>query len=331
MSIRDAVFQQAKFLESSTYRQEIAEIIRSLGVEYFLQSDRCQLLPYVFHENFFAGLPTGMGKLNITEEKQTKINGAYKAFESLNKACLAPVLEEKPELWKVLDPNLRYTRKLPVDNRLEVIEEIELFSDPFVTRTIESFHQHPAVNFIKFRLDELISKIDINDYQSYILRLKQNLQGNLFEPSEEIQNMLIRDKDINLRAIERHFFSVVCLSHSLRVMNQILFQKILSDRLKVFDRDNICYISGDGGHLTAEPMFVQYQLESKPYFAKFQEIILIDFKSPKRTIKKFCEVGAFMITLEDQYLGGYGQLELRAVDENLNPYWPILNNPFWEF
>ncbi len=115
----------------------------------------------------------------------------------------------------------------------------------------------------------------------------------------------------------RHLGAILGLRASLSTLNQLIYTKIFSDKLLILDGDNIikfgAYHFATGG---ANAVFLNAGLM---FLVEVNDIIILRTNLLGQRVTKFCRVEALDPEIALDF-GNPRYIELREIDESLNPY-----------
>jgi len=200
-----------------------------------------------------------------------------------------------------------------------------------ISAMARSFHAHPAFSVAldskplsaeeeeKFDLGQAVWQIDESIHRA----------GTIHEP-KEINDIISNGREGSPeRAAFRHLSALVCLRESLTMLDQLIFQAVLSENLKlpVLDEDSIIdpgrwvttYVS-KGNH-------VIYQRDTRSPVGINDYLVLYLWPHGFEPVKELCHVEHLRIEFSGDS-GTKAFIALRTIDENLNPFEQLLKNAY---
>ena len=240
-------------------------------------------------------------------------------IKALNKLCLNPLLELIPSSYKVLDPYWIMENQKSFSNEVDI-------SSPSVNSLVQSFQLSKPFKVIKNRLNYAPQLKDLkeqdiaNAVYSIIERIKQfglkNCPEDLFELGLRVN--LVNPESI-LSAI---ILSLINIHSALQIIDQVLFQSFITDKIICLDESNIYSVSHMGSNRLSEIIeVVSSELVHLP-----GEIIIIDLQFDNLPQKKrFCMVEQIQMKFSQDF-GNEFIVGTRCVDESASGYPNLIRN-----
>lgn len=261
---------------------------------------------------------------SLRDEEHELFARAHAQVLRLNDECVSPLLSRLPHYARAVSP-YSHLQDLPLPDH----PGDDLLPKQSISEMARSFHAHPAFR-IALGSNPLSARDAGNfDLAQAVWQIDESIHraGTIHEP-KEIHD-IIEKKPPNApdRTAFRHLSALACLRESLTMLDQLVFQAILSDQLKlpVLDEDSIIdpgrWVTTDvstGAH-------VIYQRDARSPRGINDHLILYLWPHGYEPIKELCHVEHLRIN----YSGDTGTkafIALRTVDENLNPFGQLLKS-----
>lgn len=103
------------------------------------------------------------------------------------------------------------------------------------------------------------------------------------------------------------------------MINQILFQAILHDKLGVLDNDNVVSQKKHFANIIGRGISVEYVPTTSIGFAEPGEVLLLDMQPPAHPIHALCVLEELQMQMS-QDSGLLNKASLRVLNESLCPY-----------
>lgn len=332
MSIKEAAYMLSKAVMLMQGRDELKNLIHDLNYSIEGKPDRSlygyrarhlnsQLLGYLLIDQNREFLENGPHpeRLPLIEKNEVALLSSFQtAFQNMNQALLASLeLKDKRLIQDVLPPYIRFKGRY--DLIIQEQPSITFEGDAFNLLQAE-FQQHPSYSL----LTEAQNYMADNSETQKILNSVLALEGTILSADEKVPEEISRvinllAKDSQERGAFRFLTALMALRTSLSVLNQLVFQALLHNKLIVLNEDRILSFRGPsqdyiGMHLEIELVFDAYLME-----ASVNDLVLIHFEGQKY-------LG--WILYEWFQMSEYGDTKryyLRVLDDNLNPFGTLLN------
>lgn len=321
MNIRDAAFQLCKAVSGTLSRKQITDLndkIHNGMVIHFGDQEHAQFLGYLMVNQERARYAEGPYPFNfpgLEDEQQQLLAAAHSRFTELNAQCVAPLAEALPNTIRAINPYSRYNYKTPTE-----FVEIDLLTDENISNMASSFHGHPQIAIAIESSRILSPHITAEVYHNDVLKMVGELEkeGPLKTP-EWLRRVCRAEKhDSPHRTYIRHLAALASIRESLRTLDQLVFQKIFSEKLVVLDDDRIIaygpYVSG------TDSMAIIFQNAGLALFLSEDDIILAQLMALSSASPQLCKVEKLDPQIFHFPPGNPRYIEVRAIDEHLNPY-----------
>ncbi len=323
-----AAYALTREIERAPGRAQLGELLRKLSmgmhsVGYFGRERHAQLHGYLIvdqeHERFAEqSMPVRVQPL--TNEQRIPLRLAHQELCALNHACVQSVVEQFPEWAQALDPY----------GFLEVLPPVEpVFDDSYLILSPESISKVAGAFASHFSFP-ILAEVDPVPTTEYVLQDVQRLESELeywgaMDSPPFVEAFKKRcPPGLPIRRAFRVVEAIVCLRASLRVLNQLIFQKLKADKLPCLSDQEIFAVplismhdTGRGMSIVFQPWLLEHHLqdgelliveEIDRYTLSSQKLYLVDRASKAALFSAFSEDGAT------------GYCTLRPVDENLCPF-----------
>lgn len=288
---------------------------------------RAQLLPFLLLA-MRSGQPLServpMTIPSLLDEERGIFARAHAQMLRLNYECVSPLLSRLPHYARTVSPYGHLA-----DVPLPGVTGEDLLSSQSISTMAHSFHNHPA-----FSIALLNNPLSAEDSEKVglaqaVWNIDETIHraGTIHEP-KDIEDIISNNQvGAPARTAFRHLSALVCLRESLTMLNQLVFQAVLSENLKlpVLDEDNIIdpgrwvttYVSR-GNH-------VIYQRDERSPRGINDYLVLYLWPHGYEPIKELCHVEHLRIDMNPD-AGTKAFIALRTVDEDLNPYGQLLKS-----
>lgn len=324
MSIRDDAYQLCRAVGNTSSRKRVAEIISSLDqggdLGYYGHRQYAQILGYLAVEQKRTELMEGpfpKSIMTLQEEDRKLLEGIHNKLVSLNEQCVAPLTSAMPKCALAVNPynHISYTPSSDViESDLLPLEVIEAMAS--------SFHNHPQIAKAIESSGIISEEFSPQEYAQRVIDMREEfIKAGACETPQWLTNTtLFQKEDSPQRTFIRHIAALVSVRESLGTLNQLIYQKILSDQLVELDDDHIIKMVGYGSN---GGIAIIYQNAGLLVLTEVSDLIYVNFRLWESQIKELCRVDYLEDIMAD--FGEPQYVELRVVDENLNPYGRLLD------
>ena len=335
MSLRSDTYKLCKKVSSSRHRSEIKSLIWDLNhatedeiksgqhrssFGFAARQIRAQALGYLVvnrdKDSLAKDYPPLRWTTGLTNDEVLLLAGTHQQLADLDQFCLKPLTENHPQFLPAVDPYHRYGYQFP-----DEVTEVELFSREEKEIISDSFMQHPAFKII-FDSMEVAQKSMLDDQLIKAvngLEIKLLQAGPLHTPKDLSYLANIPEANAPERLTFRFFSALLCLRASIDILNELIFQAILVDKLPVFNNNNVLDYESVTAHLGGIGIAVLCQPDDID-----MDIGLVLVKDPTLTIPvDLCRIEAIKVENSNE-LGDVAYVLVRLIDENLNPYGNLL-------
>ncbi len=325
MSVRSDAYSTCKYVWSSPSRERLKSVIGKLQASefgYLARGQHAQILSFLVVDQKKTELEKKLQPLHIVpleDEDRILLSKVHKQLVQLNMACIAPLSAELPQCVKAVDPYRKFKYELPE------VPDGDILSEEVFTKMTTSFLEHPAIKVFLQSLQSARIKMTEDNYIEAVSIFYETLikAGVNDAPKDIINIMLGQGKNSLQRTIARHITALTCIRASLSVLDQLLYQAILSNKLPVLDENNIIDIGQMSNNLVGNGLSLLYQPGKQLFMANICDIVLIRSENLYLPLGQLWQVEAVHREYSQEY-GSYEELALREIDENLNPFGHLL-------
>jgi len=342
VSIRADAYQLCKTVWNSQSRDKIRDLIQSLnriripeaGVRtetdlspsfgYIARKQDAQVLGYLMVDQERARLEKGPFPHPISplrDQERQLLASAHNQFIQLNEQCVAPLTAELPKCTKAIDPYSQFPYIVPPD-----VSEGDVLAPEAIQSMATSFHQHPAINMALRSMEPVVDSLTEDKYMKAVLKLNDSfLKAGALDAPKFTEITFTHSQDSPERIIACRLAALICVRASLATLDQLIYQAILSKKLPVLNEDNIVRIREHTSHLAGGGLSIIYQPNEQAGITDLGYLVLVKCMSLKIPIDQLCRVEGINFKFSQDF-GETVQVELREIDENLNPFGPLLDH-----
>ena len=327
MQIRDSVYQLCKSVRASQPRDQVRSLIDSINKKplgYVARHLRAQILGYLVADRDraqFAQAPWHECLDPLLADEKEVLEQIHRQFTQLNARCAEKLVSCLPQCREAIDPYgmFRYEMKRYADR-------LNIFSEEDVDLVVTNFWNHPSIE-VAVACTQAISGLQHNAYAQAVLKLRDKLLnvGPLRTPQDLANIAVVDNVDTPRRVLTRGLLALMCFRSSLSVLNQLVFQSLLHDHLCVLDEDNIIKIRRDVQHFSGKGVSIVFQPDEICNALGIEELILVKGGSCAPPLELLGQVERVRSDSAFEF-GMTEEVCLREIDENLNPFGPLLRD-----
>ena len=327
MSIRSDAYAMCKNVWDSPSRGRLQSVIKKLQASefgYLARGQHAQMLSFLVIDQRKPELEKKIQPLHIIpleDEDRILLSKTHKNIVQLNIRCIAPLATELPQCIKAIDPYRKF--------KYEITEtpDGDIISEEVLAKMASSFHEHPAIKAVIQSVKSSVNKMTEEKYIEAVSIFYGTLikAGVYNAPNDIINIMLGQSKNSLQRTIARHITALTCIQASLSVLDQLVYQAILSNKLPLLDENNIIEIGQMSNNLVGNGLSVIYQPGKQLFMADICDIVLIKSENLYLPLGQLWQVEALHHEYSQEF-GSNEELTLREVDENLNPFSHLLEH-----
>lgn len=328
MEIRKAAYELCKELAHSPARSLITEVIRSLNnalLSYYAPQYHAQVIGYLMvsqERDRFANKPFPETILPLEDKQLNLLAGFQKKIFDLNQECVRPLTQALPNCTpKALSPYNRFDFKMPAK-----VEDVDIFPKGQLDTLTEAFHSHPQIEIAINSSSTRPVTFSEEHYMQYVWEFEEDIKVNgILKTPEALRDIEFHEhRDSQRRTFLRHIAAVTSIRASLSVLNQLIYQKLFDDKLMVIDENSI--IESGSYYFQSGGFSAIFQNAGLLLLADTDDIILAKTLALSTPELKLCRIEKLDPILGLLHIGEPRYIELRAIDENLNPYSAMLRS-----
>ena len=341
VSIKNDAYQLCKVARSSDSSDRIKTIIsninRSSENRRIAGNDRSSfgLLARHYHIQVLGYLvvnrdkhqleldyPPLKGSPGLNDDERRFLAGIQHQFGSLNQACLATLPNGFPGGLVSVDPYARFRYVIPND-----VDAIRLFSQNDVRSMAQSFSTHPGFGIALDAANQMTDRLTDDEILRSVNLLGQGLleRGPSSSPENLTRLALTASSESNKRLIVRFISSLLCIRESLGILNELVYQALFFEQLPVATSENIIDWGAMTSHVCGQGLVILCQPdEGHGIGAGLMDRRLVLVRDSVDEIPfDLGRVESFNYQASNE-LGDVIEIQLREIDENLNPFGGLL-------
>ncbi|WP_437798926.1 hypothetical protein [Sorangium sp. So ce693] len=306
-------FRVAKIVMRMRMRKPVADLIASLhSPPRALLGQRAweaksQILGYLLVDPRVE-LPAGFAVEPLTSDERALLSEAHGVIMQVNRACLAAVSDVAPYAVSGCDPYGQF-------GRLDVSQSRESFSPELLASLRTAMAATPAVQLFGHFGGEIHEEV-VKKAGEYIERRLLSLDVD--SVPQDLLELLQPPMRLGAQATAKLGTAVAAVRSSIRVVDQLLFQAFVRDRLFSFDESNVfavpsCRQRGVGiGHVIESTL---PQGRSLPLDSGEVVVLAGSVGTNKEGNRAFCSVGNMVVKFS-QDAGRTMTVQLRELDDH---------------
>jgi hypothetical protein len=303
--------------------KKIVDKLNANEFGYIAQKEGAQFLAYLMVNQARDSLLKGPFPVKIVlleEDELGLLAGAHAQIVLMNEKCLASVIAQLPSISKAVNPYNKYVFHVP-----EKILPVSILNLEDINTIAASFGKHPAIAQILDNKLPNVTPVSEDQYIKSVLTFEEMLLRNgLFHNPEDLAKIMHTESpDSPRRIIARHFVGLVCLRASLSILDQLIFQAVLSNKLAYFSQDNVIQVQKATDHLASRALSLVYQLGDQTGIVRCLDLVLAKITQLKMSSAELWRVESVQHQFSQEF-GEQTTIDLRNVDDNLNPFGPLL-------
>ena len=324
------VFKVTKELEKSSERALIKEKLSDLQKTDFQNGELFYQGSHL-NKQFLGFLVLYFDRTRINKESPTRIEElpdetirllsyGHNYLDTINKMCLNPLLDLLPNAYKVINPYWYLQRNKDFSSEIKIsISELDNF--------VQSFQLSKPFQVIKNRLQYLpdfrkLKEQDIvNSVYSTMGKIGKSGLKNC--PRDIFELGLIINKKSPEAFLGSIIFSLICIHSALQIIDQILYQSFISDKMIYLNEDNIFNIL----HRSSNGLSETIELTTSEIISTTNEVIIVQLpmKDAKEKEKDFCLVEEIKVNFSQDF-GNETTVGLRCIDNSTTIYPNLIKN-----
>lgn len=330
MSIKQECYKLSKEIWNLNYREDIKSIIHSMNFipkdnteeqrqysnyAYIAKQQKAQFMGYLivdYKKELLSKEPTFTFD-GLQEQTLILIKKCNYILQYINTKCIEDIVSRHPNLKKALTiyslfdyPEYHYDiNELIDENKLTPL--ISVFKDSNIIKNI--FNLNPYE----------ISKIPEDVFLSVSLELRERIiRSGVNNIPEDFHEIIMSSNPTTPIILARIFLAVLSAREMINNILNMLYQAFLSDKLVVFNENNIINIDNYTKTLLSSGLIILSQPTEADFHTSVTDLVLCNI--PQFDIKNdlfLVEGTQFSFSQENGHTKKYS---LRMLDDNLNPY-----------
>lgn len=326
--VKDRVFSFSKEILKEPDRNRLMNLYNQLhknsstqsNIGYYGRKQYKQFLGYLNlnarKEEINMNLPGEISGLN--DETYESFVYGHNFIRYINTQCLAPLIEILPAAYKMVDPYWE------IDPKNSFNSEVIIVNDEF-NKLIRSFQMSKPYKIIKNKLElfPAIKDIKEQDFINGFFGMRERIKKFGFNncPEELFDIVMKINQNTHTSLFSSIIFSLLYINASLQCIDQIIFQKFTSDKLKSINENNISKIY----NMSSNSLSQIYELLTTEPVLFCGDILYLDIPRQNDNIKDFCVIDKLEISFSQEY-GEEFKIGLRGTDDNFSFYGNLLSN-----
>ena len=325
MSIRSDAYATCKSVWTSPSRDSLRSVIKKLQASesgYLAQGQHVQILGFLVVDQRKTSIEQEMQFLHIMPlegEDRNLLSAAHRDILQLNTRCVAPLVTQLPQCAKAIDPYSRFKYELPKTPDGGVL------SEEVLAKMAISFHEHPAIGVAIQSAEPSASRMTEDKYVGAVSVFYDSLiKAGAYDAPDDVKSIMLgQGKDSLPRIIVRHVAALTCIKASLCVLDQLIYQAILGNKLPLLDRNNIFEVGQLSNNLVCNGLSLSYQPSEQLLRVNVHDVVLVKMEIPGLPPVQLWHVESIHSEFSQEF-GSFSRVALREVDENLNPFGHLL-------
>lgn len=336
MSLRSSTFKSCKQVWTAPIRDDLQTLIRNLNqtsVEdrntprdrshfgFMARQLFLQVLGYLlvdFKRNELESSPIPKLIPELSDEEKVLLHEGHRDIRTLNYLCLKPLEDQLPLAKASVDPYSPFPDLVPSDTKSN-----QLLSDEQMGHISEKFHALRSMKIALEGIQPLDNNITEQHYRKGVEPLYDKFLSSEDASDPIFQTLVVEPPDSPKRLVTRHFLSLLCIRSSISILDQIIYQAILNDKLSSLNPDNVIALSSIIGTLSGIRFEMTVQADQDTFSIEPGDIIHIDSSSLELPPVDFCYVLGLDVSLSKS-LGDSITFTLLTIDEDLNMFSTLL-------
>lgn len=332
MNIKTETYNICKEIKKIELRNQIKDLINELNKssEQNRGSDRsyygevarnqnAQFMGYLLvderREEIEKNRPSKVPEIELEEKELLK--KAHYIIKYLNEKLTHSIVERVPNLKSTLNPYSQFSFQ---EYSLDITHIIEIGT---FDNLIEVVSNCNVIKNIDNTPNKLIQNIPYEKYLGLVLAIIKRIERYGVHNTPEDFKYLNFEEDSPEYILNKLLFLLMSFRKILENINQLIYQSFFMDKLVVLNDNNIINILENNTHTIGQGLTILIQPIAREILTNSGDIILV--KHNFTNINKLCVVEGENISFNTE-LGYQIEFKLRTVDDNLNPYFGLINN-----
>ncbi len=328
MNIKDCCFKLCKQIWDLESRDSIREFILSLDKAdndknyfgYYAKKQCSQFMGYLIvdYKREEINGESIIKIPNISSSELNLIKKGHSIISYLNKKLISIFENRFKNITKILDPYCIYNYpNYEID--INELLDITIFND-----LIAAFENSPLVKIINKTPTEFLIRIPEEQYIESVFFFYDKIDDYGVHESPPDFNEL--HMLVSKNSPEKHLtISILCLMSLRKIItniDQLLYHAFLSNKLVTINNDNAISIVKDTHHMIGDGLTILVQPNGDEVLTQPGDMLLVTLEDTNITQLGILE--KYNLNF-NQNSGQTMEFDLRIVDNNLNPYYGLLN------
>lgn len=307
--------------KNNNLRSFLSGLLRTKGYDYYSRQIHLQFTSILNlnlrrEELIKKGVPLDIQVL--TPEEIKRLEELQDDLIQMNIECIEHALgDSNTPLRDALVPYTFYNIPLTKKNRCFHFLKKEIVND-----VKEEFSKTAAIEFLKKNVTILknLSKAGGSEISNSIHLIQQEINNAGFGKVPSFLDELRGPVQLNdtHKAILSSL-ALVVIRKQLEIMNQLVYQACLSDRLVSFDEDNIFHIESQSSNYLSKTLQISTEFGMEASVLALNDVVLVNLENLPHPLKSIYLTWGVELTMNRE-LGSQINLKLLELDDDLNPY-----------
>lgn len=254
----------------------------------------------------------------LSKEQNELLTRLHREFTYLDEKIIN-LLPNNLNHRSVLDPYSMFDKV--VKNKDDFNSSI--FTDEELTKLQSAFRKHRGfqeIGKIPVGLYSELNKISDDKIESaiYVFTERFYKAGVMHFPDDMLDAIKNAKRDNTIIPL-KYFVSLMCIRESIQTLNQLIYQSFFQNKLPVYNEDSLINIS-NSSHLGGKGYSLKSQFK---YHLKPKDLALVIDPYETEPSPILCQIESVSISMNKDF-GSHEDLKLRVIDEDLNPFFGIL-------
>jgi len=334
MNIKTETYNICKEIKKIELRNQIKDLINELNISskqnkgasndrseygYIARKQNAQFMGYLIvdekREEIEKDSPSKVPEIELEEKELLK--KAHYIIKYLNEKLTHSIVERVPNLKLTLNPYSQFSYQ---EYSLDITQIINIST---FDSLIEAVSNCNVIKNIDNTSNKLIQNISSKNYLGLVLAFIKRIERyGVHNTPEDFKDLNFKE-DSPEYILNKLLFSLMSFRKILENIDQLIYQAFFMDKIVVLNDNNIINILKNNTHMIGQGLTILIQPIAREIFANLGDLILV--KHNFSNINKLCVVEGENISINME-LGNQIEFKLRTVDDNLNPYFGLINN-----
>ena len=334
MSIKTETYNICKEIKKIELRNRVKGLIDELNISskqnkgasndrseygYIARKQNAQFMGYLIvdekREEIEKDSPSKVPEIELEEKELLK--KAHCIIKYLNEKLTHSIVERVPHLKLTLNPYSQFSYpEFTID--IKQIIDIGIFDN-----LIEAVSNCNVIKNINNSLNKLIQNNPSEKYLGVVLAFINKIESYGVNNTPEGFKNLNFKKDSPEYISNKLLFLLMSFRKVLENINQLIYQAFLMDKLVVLNDNNIINILENSTHMIGQGLTILIQPNAREICTLPGDLILV--RHNFSNINNLCVVEEENLSFSME-IGNQIEFKLRTVDDNLNPYFGLINN-----